>query len=63
MKWSFVELHDTFSKAPVLAHFDHTKSIRHESDDSSFAVAGIISQQQDKVCSGAKGAVRGAKGN
>jgi hypothetical protein len=49
MIWSFAELHDAFTKALVLAHFDSARPIRLETDASGFAMAGIISQQQDNA--------------
>jgi hypothetical protein len=58
IKRSFAELHDAFTKALVLAHFDPARPICLETDASGFAIAGIISQQQDNVCEGANGAVR-----
>jgi hypothetical protein len=62
MKRSFTELHDAFTNAPVLAHFDPAKSICLETNASGFAIAGIISQQQDEVRSGVDGAALSAKG-
>jgi hypothetical protein len=62
MKQSFAQLWDAFTRAPVLAHFDPAKPIHLETDASGFAIAGIISQQQDKVCSGTEGIARGVKG-
>jgi hypothetical protein len=58
IKRSFVELRDAFTKAPVVAHFDPARPIRLETDASSFAIAGIISQQHDDVCERADGAAR-----
>jgi hypothetical protein len=49
MKRSFADLCDAFTKAPVLAHFDHARPICLETDASRFAIAVIISQQQDNV--------------
>jgi hypothetical protein len=46
MKQSFAELRDSFTKAPVLAHFDPAKPICLETNASGFAIAGIILQQQ-----------------
>jgi hypothetical protein len=63
MKRSFLELCNTFTKAPMLAHFDPVKPIRLETNASGFAITGIISQQPDKVCSSAEDAVRSVKGN
>jgi hypothetical protein len=63
MKQSFAELRDAFTKALVLAHFDPAISICLETNASGFAIAVIISQQQDEVRSGEEGAVHGAKGN
>ncbi len=56
MKWSFTELCSAFMKAPVLAHFDPARPMRIKTDALGFAIAGIISQQQDDVCEGADGA-------
>jgi hypothetical protein len=58
MKRSFAELCDAFTKPPVLAHFDPAKSSRVETNALGFAIAGIISQQQDEVCGGTEGAKR-----
>ena len=44
---AFKELKETFVTAPVLAHFDPSKRIRVEADASGFAVAAILSQQED----------------
>ena len=61
MKRSFADLRDAFTKAPVLAHFDPARPIRLETDASGFAIAGIISQQQDEACEAADGAGRARK--
>jgi hypothetical protein len=58
MELSFVKLGDTFIKAPMLACFIPSGPIHFESDASSFALADIILQQQDEVCSNAEGDVR-----
>ncbi len=58
MKPSFAEHRDAFTKALVFAHFDPARPIRLETDASGFAIAGIISQQQDDVCEGADGTAR-----
>jgi hypothetical protein len=47
---SFAELCDALTKALVLAHFDPARPIHLETDASGFAIAGIISQQQDDAC-------------
>jgi hypothetical protein len=57
MKQSFAELCDSFTKAPVLAHFVPAKSINLATNASGFAIAGIILQQQDEVRDTAKGTV------
>jgi hypothetical protein len=62
MKWSFMELHNAFTKAPVLAHFDPAKPIRLETNASGIAIAGIISQQQAEVRGSVEVTVRGVKG-
>jgi hypothetical protein len=51
MKWSFAELHVTFTKATTLAHFILAILTCLETNASRCAIAGIILQQQDKVCS------------
>jgi hypothetical protein len=56
MKRSFAELHNAFTKAPVLAQSDLARPIRLETDASGFALAGIILHQQDGVRGGAEGA-------
>jgi ferredoxin len=56
MRQSFAQLREAFTKAPVLAHFDPARPIRLETDASGFAIASIISQQQDDVCEGVDGA-------
>ena len=43
----FQRLREAFATAPVLRHFDSKKQIRIETDASGFALAGIISQQDD----------------
>ncbi len=53
---SFADLCNAFTKALVLAHFDPAGPICLKTDASSFAIAGIFSQQQDDVHKGAKGA-------
>jgi hypothetical protein len=63
MKRSLAELRNAFTKAPVLAHFDPANSIHLKTNALGFAITGIISQQQDKVCGGVEGATRGAKRN
>jgi hypothetical protein len=45
MKWSFAELRNAFTKAPVLAHFNPARPISLETDALGFAMAGIFSQQ------------------
>jgi hypothetical protein len=62
MKWSIAELRDTFTKVPVLAHFNPARPIHLETDALGFAIAAIISQQQDKVCSSVEVTARGMKG-
>ncbi len=44
MKWSFVELCNSFTEAPVLADIDAAKSIRLMINASGFAIAVIILQ-------------------
>jgi len=46
-KKAFRRLREAFVTAPVLRHFDPKKPIRIETDASGFALAGIISQQDD----------------
>ena len=46
-KEAFRRLREAFATAPVLRHFDPKKPIRIETDASGFALAGIISQQDD----------------
>jgi hypothetical protein len=55
---SFAQLREAFTKVPVLAHFDPARPICLETDVSGFAIAGIISQQQDDVRKGADRAAR-----
>jgi hypothetical protein len=45
MKLSFAELHNVFTKVPVLAHFHPAKRIRLETDVFRFTVTNIDSQQ------------------
>ncbi len=59
---SFVELGNTFAKAPILAHFDPAKPVRLETDALGFAIAGIIVQQLDEVHGSVEGTMHGAKG-
>lgn len=61
MKQSFADLCDAFTKALVLAHYHSVKLICFEMDASSFAIASIISQQQDNVCKGGDGTVHAWK--
>ena len=42
---AFRRLRDAFVSIPILHHYDPIKKIKMESDASNFAVAGIISQQ------------------
>jgi hypothetical protein len=42
----------------VLAHFDPARPIYLKTDASSFAIAGIILQQQDNIRNGMDGATR-----
>ncbi len=63
IKQSFVELCDAFTKALILAHFDPAKLKCLETNALEFAIAGMISQQQDKVSGNTKGAVCRTKGN
>ena len=44
---SYRHLRDIFMSAPLLIHYDPKKKIRMETDASNFALAGIISQQDD----------------
>ena len=44
---AFEELRDTFTKAPLLVHFDPKRKIRIETDASGYGIAGILSQLQD----------------
>jgi hypothetical protein len=55
MIWLFVELRASFTKAPVLAHFDPARLIRLLMDVSGCAIAGIIAQQQDDAHNSADG--------
>jgi hypothetical protein len=61
MIWSFAELRNTFTKATVLAHIDPARPNHLETDASGFAIAGIISQQQDDACD-ASASVQGPSG-
>jgi hypothetical protein len=51
VKQSFAELRDAFTRALVLAQFDPARLIRLMTGASGFAIASIISQQQDNLCS------------
>ena len=42
---AFYRLRDTFTTAPMLAHFDPEQPIRLETDASQVGVAAILSQQ------------------
>ena len=43
-KLAFTELRQTFLKAPILYHFDPDRHIRIETDVSSYAIGGVLSQ-------------------
>ncbi len=43
-KKAFTELRQAFVKAPILNHFDPGRNIRIETDASSYAIGGILSQ-------------------
>ena len=45
---AFRHLRDIFTSAPLLIHYDPKKKVRLETDASNFAVAGILSQQDDE---------------
>ena len=45
---AYRHLRDIFTSAPLLIHFDPQKPIKMETDSSNFAVAGVISQQDDE---------------
>ena len=43
-KQAFTQLRQTFTKAPILRHFDPKCHIRIETDASSYAIGGVLSQ-------------------
>ncbi|KAF5230292.1 hypothetical protein FAUST_9880 [Fusarium austroamericanum] len=45
---AFRDLIEAFQRAPLLIHFDPGKQIRIETDASAFAMAGILSQQDEQ---------------
>jgi hypothetical protein len=57
-----MELCNAFTKAPVLAHFDPATPILRKMGASGFAIAGIISQQQDEVHGSTEVTAHGMKG-
>jgi hypothetical protein len=61
MKWSFTEIRDAFTKAPMLAQLDPAKPICLETNASGFAIASIILRQNNEVCGSAEGAAHGEK--
>jgi hypothetical protein len=63
MKLSFAKLCNTFAEAPVKAHFISAKPICLESNALRLAIAGIISQQQDRVHGSAKENKSASKGH
>jgi transposase InsO family protein len=44
---AFDAVKDSFGRAPLLRHFDPRKGVRVETDASAFAIAAILSQQDD----------------
>ena len=47
LQGAFRKLHDAFTKAPVLAHFDPKQPIWLKTDASGYMIAGILSQLVD----------------
>lgn len=45
---AFNQLKDAFQQAPLLRHYDPSRAVRIETDASIFAMAGILSQQDDE---------------
>ena len=43
-KLAFTKLRQAFFKAPILHHFDPERHIRIETDTSSYAIGGVLSQ-------------------
>jgi hypothetical protein len=50
MERAFCRLQQAFITAPVLVYYNLGKSIQLETDVSSFAIAGILSQPMDQNC-------------
>ena len=46
-KRAFTQLRQTFTKAPILQHFDPKCHIRIETDASSYAIGDVLSQLID----------------
>ena len=42
---AFKALKEAFTSAPLLRYFDENKPMRVETDDSAFAIGGILTQQ------------------
>ncbi|XP_011859821.1 PREDICTED: uncharacterized protein K02A2.6-like [Vollenhovia emeryi] len=46
-KKAFKEIKTLLSRAPTLAHFDHTKNIIVQADASSYGIGGVLIQEQN----------------